>query len=59
VVKGLSQGECLSFDGRDTSNGWLRISDNDSLDNSKRQWVSAKYIVLKEDISTLPVVTSP
>lgn len=59
VVKGLSQGECLSFDGRDTSNGWLRISDNDSLDNSKRQWVSANYIVLKEDISTLPVVTSP
>jgi len=59
VVKGISQGECLTFDGRDVSNEWLRLSGEDSFDSSQRLWVSAKYIVLKEDISILPVVTAP
>lgn len=59
VVKGLSSGECVMFDGRDPSGSWIRLSPEYSDENDQRFWVSSDYIVLEEDISKLPVVTVP
>lgn len=59
VVKGLSQGECLAFDGRDASSKWIRISNEDSIDSNQSLWVSAEYVAMNEDISILPIVMAP
>jgi hypothetical protein len=59
IVKGLSNGECVTFDGRNPSGSWIRLSPEYSGEKDQRFWVSSDYIVLKEDVSKLPVVTLP
>jgi thiol-disulfide isomerase/thioredoxin len=60
ILSYVNKGQCYSFDGRDKSNSWLRIP-GEQLKNGKTSWVSATYVELTGDITTLPIVsgTSP
>jgi peroxiredoxin len=52
VVDWVYQDECYLFDARSSDSTWLRLA---STWQGKGKWVSAKYIILKEQIDRLPI----
>lgn len=55
IVDWYRNGKCYTFDGHTADLAWLRLS-ADKVKNGERLWVTAKFIQLKGDINTLPVV---
>ena len=52
VADWLYRDECYLFDARSSDSYWLRLA---STWQGKGKWVSAKYIILKEQIDYLPI----
>ena len=55
-IGGLTSGQCVTLDGRNTDGSWARIRSSDSANAPRGGWVSTGYLDFSGDVLDLPVV---